>query len=176
MKLSFTLLVAALLLPTLGSCGGGESVDPPADTDSTSAPATETAEPSTPAKTEETAKTETGVDELESMESQAAGAVEAVKEVVISQAARTLFDAYCTTCHGSAGAGDGVAAAGLPVKPASFADAAWQASVTDEHLALVIAEGGAAAGKSPLMVPAPGAKDDPELLSGLVAIVRGFGE
>ena len=177
MKLSTTLLVAAFLLPTLGSCGGGESVDPPTDADSTTAPVSEAeaAKPA-PAKTEEAAKSETGMDELEALEDQAMKAVETTKEVVINDAARKLFDTYCTTCHGKSGKGDGIAAAGLPVKPASFADAAWQASVTDEHLALVIAEGGAAAGKSPLMTPAPGAKDNPELLNGLVAIVRAFGE
>lgn len=177
MKLSTTLLVAAFLLPTLGSCGGGESVDPPADTDSTTAPAAEVdASELAPAKTEEAAKTESGMDELEALETQATDAVEGAKEVVINDAARKLFDTFCVTCHGTSGKGDGVAAAGLPVKPASFSDAAWQASVTDEHLALVIAEGGAAAGKSPLMTPAPGAKDNPELLNGLVAIVRAFGE
>ncbi|MDA0667726.1 MAG: hypothetical protein O3A95_07000 [Planctomycetota bacterium] len=182
MKLSTTLLLAALLLPTLGSCGGGESVDPPADSDSDSAtaPVTETVTEQAPAKIEEAAKTESGMDQLEALENQATGAVEAAKEatkeVVISKAAQALFDSYCVTCHGKTGKGDGIAAAGLPVKPASFTDAAWQASVTDEHLALVIAEGGAAAGKSPLMVAAPGAKDNPELLNGLVAIVRAFGE
>ncbi|MFK5955575.1 MAG: hypothetical protein QM477_03925 [Planctomycetota bacterium] len=178
MKLSLSLLVAALLLPTLGSCGGGESSDPPASDDSSAAAVTETtadAVEHAPAVVEEAAKTEDGADALGAMESQAQDAVAEVKEVVINEAARTLFDTYCVTCHGSTGQGDGVAAAGLPVKPASFGDAAWQASVTDEHLALVISEGGAAAGKSPLMVAAPGAKDNPELLQGLVAIVRAFG-
>lgn len=176
MKLSFTLLVAALLLPSLGSCGGGESVDPPTDAGSTTTPEMETMEPSTPAKTEETAKTSTGMDELESLENQASNAVAKTKEVVISAAARTLFDTYCVNCHGAKGLGDGPLKATLPVKPASFADKAWQDSVTDEHLALIIEKGGAAVGKSPLMTPAPGGADNPELIQGLVAIVRAFGE
>lgn len=175
MKLSTTLLLAVLLLPTFGSCGGGESVSPPVDSDSTTAPETETATEQAPAEAEEAAKTESGMDELEALENLAAGAVEA-KEAVIPKAAQALYDSYCFACHGATGKGDGLAAANLPVKPASFVDTVWQASVTDEHLALVIAEGGAAAGKSPLMVPAPGAKDDPELLNGLIAIVRAFGE
>jgi mono/diheme cytochrome c family protein len=108
------------------------------------------------------------MDALEALEADAA------KAVVISEAAQKMYDSYCFTCHGTGGKGDGPAGAALNPKPADFTSADWQGTVTDEHLATVIADGGVAAGKSPLMPPAPGVKGNDELLNGLVAIVRGF--
>ena len=63
------------------------------------------------------------------------------------------YATYCAMCHGAEGKGDGVAGAALPVKPANFADAKFWAGTTDEVVKKVIKEGGAAAGKSPLMAP-----------------------
>lgn len=40
---------------------------------------------------------------------------------------KELFGQQCVSCHGAAGAGDGVAAGGLPVKPRNFtAEAGWK--------------------------------------------------
>lgn len=64
------------------------------------------------------------------------------------------YAATCAACHGAAGAGDGVAAASLPVKPPSFADPAFW-SRSDDTIKKVIKEGGASVGKSPIMVPNP---------------------
>lgn len=63
------------------------------------------------------------------------------------------FQQLCSACHGPAGAGDGAASAGLPVKPRNLSDGAWQATVDDAYLQTVIQKGGTAVGKSPLMTP-----------------------
>lgn len=88
--------------------------------------------------------------------------------------ARNLFDTKCVVCHGNHGAGDGPGAAALNPKPRAFADATWQASVTDEHIKKTIVEGGAGVGKSVAMAANPDLKDKPEELTALVQIVRDF--
>ncbi len=97
-------------------------------------------------------------------------------EPVVSpaQAAKAHFANVCSACHGEHGAGDGVAASALPVKPRNFTQTAWQASVTDAHLSKIILEGGLAVGKSPLMPPNPTLADKPEVIAELVKMVRGF--
>jgi pyruvate dehydrogenase E2 component (dihydrolipoamide acetyltransferase) len=60
-------------------------------------------------------------------------------------------------------------------KPRDYSDAAWQKSVDDAYLAKVIVEGGAAVGKSPLMVANADLKDKPAVVTELVAKVRSFG-
>lgn len=86
--------------------------------------------------------------------------------------ARSIFAARCVSCHGSEGKGDGAAAAALNPKPRSFADAAWQKKTTNEHLRKVIVGGGPAVGLSPLMTPNPDLKDKPDVVNGLIEIVR----
>lgn len=88
--------------------------------------------------------------------------------------ARKLFKTKCTVCHGDHGAGDGPGAAALNPKPRAFADATWQASVTDDLIKKTIVEGGAAVGKSPAMSANPELADKPEELTALVKIVRDF--
>jgi len=63
------------------------------------------------------------------------------------------YEVQCAGCHGEFGAGDGPASASLPVKPASFQDASFWASRTDQQVRTAIAAGGTAVGKSPLMPP-----------------------
>jgi mono/diheme cytochrome c family protein len=63
------------------------------------------------------------------------------------------YTAMCAACHGAKGAADGPAGAALPVKPANFASPEYWKGKSDEEVAKVIKEGGAAAGKSPLMAP-----------------------
>jgi mono/diheme cytochrome c family protein len=88
--------------------------------------------------------------------------------------ARKLFSSKCVVCHGDHGAGDGPGAAALNPKPRAFGDAAWQASVTDEHIKKTIVEGGAAVGKSPAMAANPDLANKPEQLAALVKMVRDF--
>ncbi|MCX5745916.1 MAG: cytochrome c [Proteobacteria bacterium] len=88
--------------------------------------------------------------------------------------AQSMYAMVCQMCHGETGRGDGTMAKNLPVKPRDYADAAWQASVTDDDLRKAILLGGAGIGKSPLMPGQPQLKDQPDVLNGLVAIIRGF--
>jgi mono/diheme cytochrome c family protein len=88
--------------------------------------------------------------------------------------AQELFQSLCSTCHGNSGKGDGPGAQALDPKPRSFGDAAWQASVNDDHLRKVITLGGGAVGKSLAMPPQPQLKSQPEVLDGLISIVRSF--
>jgi mono/diheme cytochrome c family protein len=88
--------------------------------------------------------------------------------------AKGLFQSLCVTCHGTTGHGDGPGAAALEPKPRSFADSAWQASVTDDHIKRVITLGGAAVGKSPAMPAQPALKGQTAVLDALVQIVRSF--
>lgn len=88
--------------------------------------------------------------------------------------AKQTFESLCSTCHGLSGHGDGPGAAALNPKPRSFNDATWQDSVTDDHIKKTIVYGGAAVGKSPMMVAQPQLKGNTAVLDGLVAIIRGF--
>ena len=90
--------------------------------------------------------------------------------MVMADGAAT-YNTFCVTCHGATGAGDGVAAAALNPKPASFADAAFWAERDDAFVKKVIKEGGAAVGKSPLMAPF-GASIDDAKLDELVAYLK----
>ena len=88
--------------------------------------------------------------------------------------AKAMFESLCVTCHGNTGHGDGPGAGALQPKPRSFADAAWQDSVTDEHIRKTIVFGGAAVGKSAMMPAQPQLKSQDAILDGLVGIVRAF--
>jgi len=88
--------------------------------------------------------------------------------------AKNIFKTRCVACHGSTGKGDGAAAAALNPKPRAYNDQAWQKSVTDEYLAKVILKGGTAVGKSALMPGNADLEQKPEVVAGLVSIIRGF--
>lgn len=92
-----------------------------------------------------------------------------------AEQARKMYDTMCAMCHGIDGMGDGQMAEKLTPRPRNYTDAAWQASVTDEEIKKTIMLGGQATGKSPSM-PAWSSqlKDQPEVLDGLVQIIRGF--
>lgn len=68
-----------------------------------------------------------------------------------AEAGKIKFQQFCATCHGPAGAGDGPASAALKPKPRALNDAEWQASVDDDYIKKVVAEGGPAVGLSPMM-------------------------
>jgi mono/diheme cytochrome c family protein len=83
------------------------------------------------------------------------------------------YQTYCVSCHGAEGKANTPTARSLQPAPRTFVDAKWQESVTDEHIATVIRDGGAAVGLSPSMAPWGGALND-EQIQGLVEVVRNF--
>lgn len=87
--------------------------------------------------------------------------------------AAATFNTVCSTCHGSTGMGDGPAGMALDPRPASFADVAFWETRDDEHIFKVIKEGGAAVGRSPLMV-GWGAMYSDDQIHELVEHVKGF--
>lgn len=95
-------------------------------------------------------------------------------KAVDAKAAKEMFDTRCAACHGTSGKGDGPGAAALNPKPRDYTDKSWQASVTDEQIKKAILLGGAAVGKSPIMPGSPDLDSKPEVVDGLVKIVRGF--
>ncbi len=95
---------------------------------------------------------------------------------VDSAQAKTMFNERCAACHGADGDGKGPGAAALNPKPRNYHDKSWQASVTDEQIKKTITMGGAAVGKSPIMPASPDLDGKPEVVEGLVQIIRGFGK
>lgn len=89
--------------------------------------------------------------------------------------AQSIFGERCAACHGTDGSGNGPAAANLIPKPRNYHDSKWQASVTDEQIKRTITLGGAAVGKSPIMPASPDLDAKPEVVDGLVKIIRKFG-
>lgn len=73
------------------------------------------------------------------------------------------FKQLCVSCHGEKGDGNGAAAAALPTKPTNFGDPANADRLKDEYVYKIIKEGGAANGRSPLMVAWNGVMKDDEL-------------
>jgi mono/diheme cytochrome c family protein len=90
------------------------------------------------------------------------------------EAARQIYETRCVTCHGPQGHGDGPASAGLTPQPRTLSSPEWQQSVTDEHIETIIIGGGAAVGLSPAMPNNPDLRDRPEVVRGLLQMVRGF--
>jgi len=104
----------------------------------------------------------------------APAAAPAADPAVAVAEATQIFATRCTTCHGPEGAGDGPGSAALDPKPRNFQDAAWQASVTDEHIEKIVMYGGAAVFRSPTMPGNPDLMSKPETVRALVAHVRGL--
>jgi|SRR5688572_12476733 mono/diheme cytochrome c family protein len=79
-----------------------------------------------------------------------------------SDAGASAYNMYCVTCHGATGKGDGLAAAGLTPKPASFADGAFKFDPNGngvkgdiDDIKAIVHDGAAKHGGSPLMAPWP---------------------
>ncbi len=88
--------------------------------------------------------------------------------------APALYTERCSSCHGDAGRGDGLAGRSLDPPPRDFADRRWQASTTDDRIRFVIRHGGDAAGLSESMAAHDDLSD--EQLDALVAYIRRVGE
>jgi mono/diheme cytochrome c family protein len=80
------------------------------------------------------------------------------------------YDRYCKSCHGADGSGKGPASAMLKTPSGNFADCAAMKALKREFLLKIIAEGGAAVGKSPQM-PGLGKKLSPGEIEGLAVYV-----
>jgi mono/diheme cytochrome c family protein len=90
--------------------------------------------------------------------------------------AEQIFTSLCVPCHGSVGAGDGPASAGLSPKPRAFSDKTWQSSVDDAHIEKIIKLGGPGVGKSAAMPANPDLGSKDEVVRALREKVRGFGK
>jgi len=84
------------------------------------------------------------------------------------------YKTLCISCHGEKGTGDGAAAVALNPKPADFTDTKHAAEVTDEYVYKMIKDGGAANGKSPLMVAWGAVIGDDAKIRDVAAYVRAF--
>lgn len=87
-------------------------------------------------------------------------------------AAQRFFDRTCALCHGATGAGDGMLAGGLEVRPRSLRSTTWQDSVSDEHIRRVIVDGGPAVGLSSAMPAHAQLADQPAVADALVRLIR----
>lgn len=90
--------------------------------------------------------------------------------------AQVMFDTKCAVCHGIDGTGTGPSADSFDPRPRNYTDPAWQSSITDDQIKEIILKGGANLGKSPAMPSNSRLRDRPEVLDGLVRIIRGFGK
>lgn len=90
--------------------------------------------------------------------------------------AQEIYRIRCMTCHGADGTGNGPAAAALNPKPRNYAEATWQQAITDDEIKNIIIVGGAAVGKSPGMPSNPDLRGKPEVVNGLLEIIRSFGK
>jgi len=84
---------------------------------------------------------------------------------------KNLYTSYCSACHGEKGKGDGVAAKGLPAKPADHTNGAIMNQLSDKNLIEVISKGGSAVGKSAFM-PAWGSSLNDKQIRDIVAFIR----
>ncbi|MCP4805420.1 MAG: c-type cytochrome [Proteobacteria bacterium] len=103
---------------------------------------------------------------------------EAVADAGEAAPAASDFDAagaygMCAACHGAEGDGQGPAGAALTPPARDFTDAAWWDSVSDEKVASVIKDGGAANGLSPLMA-GYGAQWNDDEIAALVEYLKTF--
>jgi caa(3)-type oxidase subunit IV len=103
-----------------------------------------------------------------------AAAVAATVAVTQSFDAKGTFTSVCAACHGADGTGDGMAAASLNPKPADFTDPAFWKDKTDAELLKAIKDGGAAVGKSPMMVAWGGTFSDDQIQALLTYIESTF--
>jgi len=129
-------------------------------------------EPPPPSSGSPNAKPESGPNRPRAGEGQAAGAAPMGGH---GSQAEAMFATVCVTCHGADGTGRGPASEALNPKPRNYTDPQWQASVTDDQIKEIILKGGQGVGKSPMMPGQPQLADQPEVLDGLVKLIRAFG-
>jgi mono/diheme cytochrome c family protein len=84
---------------------------------------------------------------------------------------KKLYTAYCSSCHGDQGKGDGMAARSLPIKPKDHTDGATMNRLSDQNLTDTISKGGGAVGKSSFM-PGWGGSLNEKQIRDIVAYIR----
>jgi len=84
---------------------------------------------------------------------------------------KKLYTAYCSSCHGDQGKGDGMAARSLPIKPKDHTDGATMNRLSDQNLTDTISKGGAVVGKSSFM-PGWGGSLNEKQIRDIVAYIR----
>ncbi len=75
----------------------------------------------------------------------------------------THYKTLCIACHGEKGDGNGPAGAAMNPKPGNFTDPANSERITDEWVYKMVKNGGAANGKSAMMVAWSGALNDQQV-------------
>ena len=90
------------------------------------------------------------------------------------QEGEAIYQAFCATCHGAEGRGDGPAAAGLNPPPANLADAGMMSGLTDGFLFWRVSEGMMATGTGASAMPAFGMMLDEAQIWQVIAYVRTF--
>ncbi|MFI5299074.1 MAG: hypothetical protein ACHREM_13340 [Polyangiales bacterium] len=137
-------------------------------------PMATTTAPSTPAPTPTPSATVAPTPVASAAPSASGAASAAVAAAPIPAEATKKFAELCSLCHGKEGKGDGIGGKGMNPPPRIFTDATWQASVTDDHIKTVILKGGPAVGKAATMPPNADLEGKPEVVEGLMRIVRSF--
>ena len=76
---------------------------------------------------------------------------------------KQTFTTLCVSCHGEKGDGNGPAGAALNPHPTNFTDKANADRLTPEWVYKIVKNGGAANGKSPMMVAWSGSLNDQQI-------------
>lgn len=90
------------------------------------------------------------------------------------EAGKQLYQERCSICHGPDGKGNTPTAQALTPKPRDHTDGAYMNTLSNEHLAKVIKQGGAAVGKSPLMPPQTDLND--QQVQDIITFVRSLAQ
>ena len=101
----------------------------------------------------------------------AGGAPAAIDEASLIADGAKSYATFCATCHGATGDANTPIAQSLSPPPTRHNDGAYMGTLTDDYLAKVIKEGGAAVGKSPMMPPWGGSLSDAQVRA-VVAFIR----
>jgi mono/diheme cytochrome c family protein len=86
------------------------------------------------------------------------------------EAGKQLYHQRCSPCHGMDGKANTPTAQALNPKPRDHTNGEYMNKLSNEHLAKVIEQGGAAVGKSPLMPPQTDLSD--QQVQDIIAFVR----
>ena len=98
-----------------------------------------------------------------------------VEKILVTKKTRTIYQWYCTQCHGIDGHGDGINAPHLVVPPRDHTKASYLETRSDQQLFEAIKLGGLAVGRAPCMPSWEHTLDD-KIIRSLVGYIRGLCE